>query len=220
MSGASAIGRERLQRGWTRQCPLYGDRTLRAFDVSMWRLGVQQLDLYLMHWPSRLQNCYVETWKAMAELQATGRVRSIGVSNFSARQFDRIIGETGVVPVLNQIELHRRFQWRDMRRFHAPHGIVTQSWSPLGMWKSRNPAVLDPVVRSIAQKHSRIAGQVILRWHLQSGLVRLTRSSQPDRIRENFDALAFSLDDDDVQLIASMDRRDGRLEPDPETAEF
>lgn len=196
------------------------DLTLRAFDASLARLGVDYVDLYLMHWPSRLRGLYVETWRAFVELQAAGRIRSIGVSNFAIPHLERIIGETGVVPVVNQVELHPRFQQRELRSFHAHHGIVTESWSPLGLWKSRQPAIDDPIIREIAAKHGRTPGQVILRWHLQSGLVPLTRSVRPDRIRENFAALDFALDLVDIGRIAEMDRHDGRLGPDPETAEF
>lgn len=196
------------------------DLTLKAFDASLARLGVDYIDLYLMHWPSRTRNRFVETWKTFVELKASGRVRSIGVSNFAIPQLERIIDETGEIPVLNQVELHPRFQQHELRRYHTGHGILTETWSPLGLWRSSSPAIDDPIILAIAAKHGRTPAQVILRWHLQSGLMPLTRSIRPDRIRENFAALDFTLDLVDIGRIGDMDRRDGRLGPDPETAEF
>lgn len=196
------------------------DATLRAFDASLKRLGLDTIDLYLMHWPSQARNLYVETWRALIELKAQGRVRSIGVSNFAIPHLNRIIDRTGVVPAVNQIELHPRFQQRALREFHLRHDIVTESWSPLGLWKSSTPAIDDPAIRAIATKHRCSPAQVILRWHLQSGLAPLTRSVRPARIEENFASLNVALDESDMRRIADMDRPEGRLGPDPETATF
>jgi 2,5-diketo-D-gluconate reductase A len=196
------------------------DQARLAFDASMQRLGVDMLDLYLMHWPSQARDLYVETWRTFADLQKQGRIRSIGVSNFSVAQLQRLIDETGVVPVVNQIELHPRFQQTHLRAFHEHHGIVTESWSPLGVWPNGRSAMDDPIVLSIATKHGRSPAQIVLRWHLQEGLVVLTRSVRPERIRENCQLFDFELDDDDMRQIRSMDNARGRLGPDPETAEF
>ena len=164
--------------------------------------------------PSR--DNYVEAWKALVELKKAGRIRSIGVSNFNAEQIDRIVGETGVVPALNQVELHPRFQQRPLRAACAERGIAVESWSPLG----RGALLDEPTIRRIADKHGRTGAQVIIRWHLQSGLVVIPKSAHPPRIAENFDVFGFVLNDEDMAQIAAMDRPDGRLGPDPMTASF
>ncbi|RRN78389.1 aldo/keto reductase [Pseudoxanthomonas sp. SGD-10] len=197
------------------------DQTLRAFDASLHRLGLDYVDLYLMHWPSRIRNAYVDTWRAMVRLREEGRARAIGVCNFAIPQLQRLIGETGVVPVLNQVELHPYFQQRALRRFHREAGIATQSWSPLGVWKDGPASPLDDqVVRALAAKHGRTPAQVVLRWHLDNGLLVVSKSARPARIEENFRIGDFALDEEDLARMAALDRADGRLGPDPETAEF
>lgn len=197
------------------------DQTLRAFDASLHRLGLDYVDLYLMHWPSRIRNAYVDTWRAMVRLRDEGRARAIGVCNFAIPQLQRLIGETGVVPVLNQVELHPYFQQRALRRFHREAGIATQSWSPLGVWKDGPASPLDDqVVRALAAKHGRTPAQVVLRWHLDNGLLVVSKSARPARIEENFRIGDFALDGEDLARMAALDRADGRLGPDPETAEF
>ncbi|RRN54800.1 aldo/keto reductase [Pseudoxanthomonas sp. SGNA-20] len=197
------------------------DQTLRAFDASLHRLGLDYVDLYLMHWPSRIRNAYVDTWRAMVRLRDEGRARAIGVCNFAIPQLQRLIGETGVVPVLNQVELHPYFQQRALRRFHREAGIATQSWSPLGVWKDGPASPLDDqVVRALAAKHGRTPAQVVLRWHLDNGLLVVSKSARPARIEENFRIGDFALDEEDLARMAALDRADGRLGPDPETAEF
>lgn len=197
------------------------DATLKAFDASLSRLGLDYVDLYLMHWPSRIRNAYVDTWRAMVRLREEGRVRAIGVCNFAIPQLQRLIGETGVVPVLNQVELHPYFQQRALRRFHREAGIATQSWSPLGVWKDGPASPLDDqVVRALAAKHGRTPAQVVLRWHLDNGLLVVSKSARPARIEENFRIGDFALDGEDLARMAALDRADGRLGPDPETAEF
>lgn len=197
------------------------DQTLRAFDASLHRLGLDYVDLYLMHWPSRIRNAYVDTWRAMVRLRDEGRARAIGVCNFAIPQLRRLIGETGVAPVLNQVELHPYFQQRPLRRFHQKAGIATQSWSPLGVWRGGPASPLDDaVVRSVADKHGKTPAQVVLRWHLDNGLLVVSKSARPARIEENFQLWDFALDDDDLGNMAALDRVDGRLGPDPETAEF
>ena len=190
------------------------DSTLRAFDESLRKLRLDFVDLYLIHWPMPKSDLYLDTWRALIKLRQDGRVKSIGVSNFTIPTLRRIIDETGVVPVLNQIELHPRFQQRALRDFHAAHGIVTESWSPLG-----RGAINNEVIRSIASKHGMTPAQVILRWHLQNGLVVIPKSATPSRIRENFDVFRFSLDNDDMTALGKLDDEAGRVGAHPDEVE-
>jgi 2,5-diketo-D-gluconate reductase A len=192
------------------------DAALRAFDDTMRKLGIDQIDLFLIHWPVPSQNKYVEAWKTLVELRKAGRIKSIGVSNFNQDHLERIIGETGVTPVVNQIELHPRFQQRDKRDFHKKHNIHIESWSPLGSGR----LLADPTLQKIAKKHGKSVAQVIIRWHLQEGLVVIPKSVHQERIAGNFDVFDFELDADDMQTIRRMDSRDGRTGPDPATAAF
>ena len=192
------------------------DAALRAFDDTMKKLGIDRIDLFLIHWPVPSQNKYVEAWKTLVELQKAGRIKSVGVSNFNQDHLERIIGETGVTPVVNQIELHPRFQQRDKREFHARHNIHIESWSPLGSGR----LLADPTLEKIAKKHGKSVAQVIIRWHLQEGLVVIPKSINQDRIAGNFDVFGFELDGEDMQTIRGMDSRDGRTGPDPATAAF
>jgi 2,5-diketo-D-gluconate reductase A len=192
------------------------DATLRAFDESMARLKRDRLDLYLIHWPAPRKDLYVETWRAMIRLRDEGRIASIGVSNFTVANLKRIIDETGVVPAVNQIELHPRFQQRTLRDYHASQSIATESWSPLG----RGRMFDDPVIAAIADKHGRSPAQVVIRWHLDSGLIVIPKSVTPARIAENIDVFGFTLDKDDLDRIAKLDDPAGRAGPDPDTASF
>jgi 2,5-diketo-D-gluconate reductase A len=192
------------------------DAALRAFDETMEKLGVEQIDLFLIHWPVPSRDRYVEAWKTLIELKQAGRIKSIGVSNFNRDHLERIIGETGVVPVANQIELHPRFQQRALREFHARHNIHTESWSPLGSGR----LLSDPTIASIAGKHGKSAAQTIIRWHLQQGLIVIPKSVRQDRIAANFDVFAFELDAQDLETIAGMDSATGRDGPNPATAAF
>jgi 2,5-diketo-D-gluconate reductase A len=192
------------------------DAALKAFDHSVQRLGVDYLDLYLIHWPSPRRDLYVDSWRALARLKEEGRVRSIGVSNFGADHLHRIIDETGVTPVLNQIELHPHFQQRALIETHKALGIATQSWSPLGQGKE----LADPVIGAIAARHGRTPAQVIIRWHLDSGLIVIPKSVTPKRIAENFDVFGFTLSAEDMDAIAKLDASDGRIGPDPAVASF
>jgi len=192
------------------------DATARAFDVSLAKLGTGYVDLYLIHWPAPTRGLYVETWKTLVRLKQEGRARSIGVSNFEPEHLEKIIDATGEVPVLNQIELHPHFLQKNLRAFHEKHGIATEAWSPLGQGK----LLSDKVLVGIAQKHGRSTAQVILRWHLQHGIIAIPKSVTPARIRENLDVFDFQLDPSDVAAIDGLDRRDGRIGPDPMTATF
>lgn len=192
----------------------YGyDAALKGFDKSFARLGLDWVDLYLLHWPFPADNLYVETWKALVRLRDEGRVKSIGVSNFNMDHLERVIHDTGVTPSVNQIELHPSFQQIELRAFHAENGIVTTSWSPLG----RGAALDDPVIRRIADKHGRTPAQVILRWHVEQGLIVIPKSVNPERMAENIAIFDFELDEEDGRAIAGLDREDGRIGPDPAT---
>jgi 2,5-diketo-D-gluconate reductase A len=187
-----------------------------ALNESLSRLGLDQVDLYLIHWPKPRQNAYVEAWKALVKLKEEGRVKSVGVSNFTVSHLKRIIDATGVVPSVNQIELHPRFQQKELVAYHTEHGITTESWSPLG----QGTLLENPTLKALAQKHGRTPAQVVIRWHLDRGYIVIPKSATPSRIRENFDVFDFSLDSDDLAKIAALDRQDGRIGPDPETADF
>lgn len=192
------------------------DAALRAFDETMSKLGIEQTDLFLIHWPVPSQDRYVEAWKTLIELRQSGRIKSIGVSNFNQDHLERIIGETGVTPTVNQIELHPRFQQRDKREFHDSHNIRIESWSPLGSGR----LLSDPTLESIARKHGKSVAQTIVRWHLQEGLIVIPKSIHQDRIAANFDVFDFELEAKDLELIRGMDSPDGRTGPNPATAAF
>jgi 2,5-diketo-D-gluconate reductase A len=192
------------------------DLALKSFDDTMQKLGLEQLDMFLIHWPVPSQDKYVEAWKTMIELQQQGRVKSIGVSNFNQDHLQRIIDETGVKPVVDQIELHPSFQQRDKRAFLASQDIHIECYSPLGTGSELKNATLQ----EIGRKHGKSVAQVILRWHLQQGLIVIPKSIHAERMQENFDVFDFDLDDEDMQKIARLDSRDGRQGSDPATADF
>ncbi|MDH2393927.1 aldo/keto reductase [Streptomyces sp. HNM0663] len=187
------------------------DTTLRAFDASLERLGLDHVDLYLIHWPLPSRDLYVDTYRALEKIHADGRARAIGVSNFLPEHLERLIGETSVVPAVNQVELHPQLQQSGLRAFHAEHGIRTEAWSPLGQGRG----LLEvPAIVAVAQKHGRTPAQVVLRWHLQLGNVVIPKSVTPSRIAENIDLFGFELDADDMAVFAALDEG-RRLGPDP-----
>ncbi|WP_133913821.1 aldo/keto reductase [Streptomyces sp. NBC_00582] len=189
------------------------DATLRAFDTSLEKLGLEYVDLYLIHWPLPARDRYVDTYKAFEKLYGDGRVRAIGVSNFPVEQLGRLLDETSVIPAVNQIELHPHLQQHALRAFHAEQGIATEAWSPLGQGKG----LLEvPAIVAIAQKHNRTPAQVVLRWHLQIGNVVIPKSVTPSRIRENIEVFDFSLDTEDLAAISALNE-DRRIGPDPST---
>jgi 2,5-diketo-D-gluconate reductase A len=192
------------------------DEALRAFDASIRRLLRPTLDLYLIHWPRPRVNRYAESWKALVRLQKEGRVRSIGVSNFNRDNLERIIAETGVTPAVNQVELHPRFQQRALRAFHDERGIKTESWSPLG----RGGLLGEAAIVDIAHRHQKTPAQVVIRWHLDSGLIAIPKTVRAERLKENISALDFRLDHDDMRRIEALDSPNGRIGPDPATAAF
>jgi 2,5-diketo-D-gluconate reductase A len=192
------------------------DRTLRALEASLKRLKLDHVDLYLIHWPSPHRDLYVETWSALIKAREEGLTHSIGVSNFEVEHLDRLIEETGITPVLNQIELHPRFQQKRLRHANSERGIRTEAWSPLG----RGKLLGGPAIVRIANKHGRTPAQVIIRWHLDSGLVVIPKSATSRRIKENYDVCGFVLDADDLETIGKLDDANGRIGPNPMTATF
>jgi diketogulonate reductase-like aldo/keto reductase len=189
------------------------DKTLRAFDASMKKLGLEQLDLYLIHWPTPARDLYVETWKAFEKLYADGRVRAVGVSNFQPAHLERILDTGGTVPAVNQVELHPYLQQIEVRAFDAKHEIATEAWSPLA--KGGN-LLSEPAIVALAEKHGRTPAQVVIRWHLQLGNVVIPKSVTPSRIRENIDVFGFTLTNDEVASLSTLDKGE-RTGPDPDT---
>jgi 2,5-diketo-D-gluconate reductase A len=191
------------------------DKTMSAFEASVARLGVDHLDLYLIHWPVPEQNLFVDTFKAFAKLRDDGRVRSIGVSNFEPEHLRVLVDETGIVPSVNQIELHPLLPQEELRELHAQLGIVTEAWSPLG----QGSLLTHPTVTQVAEAHGKTAAQALIRWHMQLGNIVIPKSVNPQRIESNFDVFDFELSERDMTSIASL--ADGtRLGPDPRTFNF
>ncbi|MEV0603313.1 aldo/keto reductase [Streptomyces sp. NPDC050315] len=189
------------------------DSTLRAFDASLAKLGLDYVDLYLIHWPLPARDTYVDTYKAFEKIQADGRAKAIGVSNFQPPHLQRLLNETSVVPAVNQIELHPELQQAETRAFHAEHDIATEAWSPLGQGKG---LLENATIGKLAEKHGKTPAQVVLRWHLQLGNVVIPKSATPSRIKENFDVFGFELDAADMDTLAGLNA-DKRLGPDPAT---
>jgi 2,5-diketo-D-gluconate reductase A len=195
------------------------DETLSAFETSAERLGLDQLggylDLYLIHWPVPAIGNFVDTFRAFASLRDLGRIRSIGVSNFAPEHLNTLIDATGIVPTVNQIELHPLLPQTELREMHAKLGIATEAWSPLGQG-----SLLDnPLITRIAETHGKTPAQVLIRWHLQLGNIVIPKSINPERIASNFDVFHFELSEDDMVSISSLE--DGtRLGPDPRTFNF
>ncbi|MBZ4016037.1 aldo/keto reductase [Streptomyces purpurogeneiscleroticus] len=189
------------------------DSTLRAFDTSLAKLGLDYVDLYLIHWPLPARDTYVDTYKAFEKIQADGRAKAIGVSNFQPPHLQRLLNETSVVPAVNQIELHPELQQAETRAFHAEHDIATEAWSPLGQGKG---LLENATIGKLAEKHGKTPAQVVLRWHLQLGNVVIPKSATPSRIKENFDVFGFELTAEDMETLAGLNA-DKRLGPDPAT---
>lgn len=192
------------------------DDALRAIDVSLEKLGLEYVDLYLIHWPTPMYDQYVEAWKAMEQIYADGKAKAIGVSNFRPAHLRRVIDEGTIVPAINQIELHPNFSQAESRGVHAELGVATEAYSPLGSGKG---LLDDPKLAEIGAKHGRTPAQVVLRWHLQLGNVVIPKSVTPARIKENIDVFGFELDADDIAAIAALDTNT-RVGADPETAAF
>ncbi|WP_424466665.1 aldo/keto reductase [Pseudoclavibacter helvolus] len=190
------------------------DETLAGFDESISRLGLEQLDLLLIHWPLPRLEKYVDTWRALVQLQKDGRVRSIGVSNFTPEHLSKIADATGVTPAVNQVELHPFFPQAELRAFHAEHGIVTEAWSPLG----RGELLEHPVVAEIAAAHEVSPAQAILRWHIELGSVPIPKSRSAERQAKNLDIFDFQLEQAEVDALSALER--GRIwDQDPDVHE-
>lgn len=178
------------------------DATLRAFDASLDRLGLDHVDLYLIHWPTPARDLYQESWRALTRLAAEGRIRAAGVSNFQPAHLQRLLDAGDLVPAVNQIELHPGLQQAELRAFHADHGIATQAWSPL----AQGAVLDDPAITAIAERLHKSPAQVVLRWHLQLGNIVIPKSVTPARISENIDVFDFELTAGDMAAIADLDR--------------
>lgn len=194
------------------------DAALKAIDGSLDRLGLDYVDLYLIHWPLQDMPNLVETWHAMEEIAASGKAKAIGVCNFKAHHMQLILDEGGTVPAVNQIELHPHLPQYVDRAFDADHGILTESWSPLGgtpRGASQNTLLTDPVIASIAAAHGKSPAQVIIRWHLQNGLIVIPKSVHDARIAENIDVFDFALTGSELEQIAALDNGE-RVGSDPD----
>ncbi|KIF00496.1 oxidoreductase [Streptomyces sp. RSD-27] len=188
------------------------DAVLRAFDDSLGRLGLDHVDLYLIHWPRPMRDDFLTIWKTFEEIAASGRARAVGVSNFRPADLERLGAESPLVPAVNQVELHPLFPQAELRALHASLGIATEAWSPLGQGKE----LLElPAVAAVAAKHGRSAAQVVLRWHLRRGTIVIPKSVTPSRIRENLDVFGFELDAEDVAALDALGADGGRIGPDP-----
>jgi diketogulonate reductase-like aldo/keto reductase len=188
------------------------DSTLKAFDASLGKLGTDYVDMYLIHWPTPKRDLYIDTWKAFIRLREEGRIRSIGVSNFQPAHLERLVTETGVVPVVNQIELHPDFAQRDVVAANAKLKIITESWSPLGQGGDllKNEALV-----AIGKKHGKTPAQVVIRWHVQLGHMVIPKSVTPERIKANIDVFDFELSADEMRAIDALDAGN-RMGPHPD----
>ncbi|MGW0817344.1 aldo/keto reductase [Streptomyces viridiviolaceus] len=187
------------------------DATLTAFDASLAKLGLDHVDLYLIHWPTPARDLYRESWKAIEKLVAEGRIRAAGVSNFQPAHLERLIADSELVPAVNQVELHPGLQQSELRAAHARLGIATEAWSPL----AQGAVLGDEAITTIAARYGKSPAQVVLRWHLQLGNVVIPKSVTPARIRENLDVFDFALTEEEMTTIAALDR-DLRTGPHPD----
>ncbi|MEU3316482.1 aldo/keto reductase [Streptomyces sp. NPDC006662] len=194
------------ERRWDR------DAVLRAFDDSLGKLGLDHVDLYLIHWPRPMRDEFLTIWKTFEEIAASGRAKAVGVSNFRREDLERLGTESSLVPAVNQIELHPLFPQAELRELHASLGIATEAWSPLGQGKE----LLElPAVTEVAARHGRSAAQVVLRWHLQRGTIVIPKSVTPSRIRENLDVFGFELDAEELAALDALGAGGRRIGPDP-----
>ncbi|WP_323188196.1 aldo/keto reductase [Streptomyces sp. NBC_00249] len=213
---ASGLPREELfvtTKLWNGPKQRWGrDEVLRAFDDSLDKLGLDHLDLYLIHWPRPMRDDFLGIWKTFEEIAASGRAKAVGVSNFRPQDLERLGAESALVPAVNQIELHPLFPQAELRALHSSLGIATEAWSPLGQGKE---LLTLPAVAAVAAKHGRSAAQVVLRWHLQLGNVVIPKSVTPSRIRENLDVFGFELDAADLAALDALGADGRRIGPDP-----
>ena len=190
------------------------ESTFHAFDASLRRLGLDYVDLYLIHWPVPAKSAYLETWKAFEEIYASGRARAIGVSNFQPWHLQPLLDRHKIVPAVNQVELHPRFQQEQMRAFDRAHGIVTEAWSPL----AQGDILADPMITALSRRYGKTPAQIVLRWHIELGNVVVPKSVTPSRIKENINIFDFALVADDLAALRALDRG-ARTGPDPDGGE-
>lgn len=184
-----------------------------AFEASLERLGLDYVDLYMIHWPVPHAHLFVQAWESLIQLRDEGLVKSIGVCNFDAPLLQELLDQTGVLPVVNQVELHPRFQQASLRQYHTENDIVTEAWSPLAQATLQQ----DPVLKGIAERCGRTPAQVILRWHVQVGNMVIPKTTHPERLKQNSEIFDFELSGADMAAITRLDAADGRLGPDPTT---
>jgi 2,5-diketo-D-gluconate reductase A len=192
------------------------DSALRAMDNSLKKLQVNYVDLFHIHWPTPKQDKYVSTWKALLRLHREGLAKSIGVCNFQIPHLQRLIDETGVVPSVNQIELHPYFQQKELREFHKKHGIITEAWSPL----AKGEVFTDPMIEKISGKYKKSAAQVILRWHFENSIVAIPKTCKFSRMLENLNIFDFTFNPEELAELSKLDKKSGRIGPNPDTADF
>ena len=188
------------------------EATLAAFDVSMKKLGLEYLDLYLIHWPLPSQGKFIDTWKALEKLYKDGRVRAIGVSNFKVHHLEEVIAKGEIVPMVNQVEYHPRFNQRELHDFCKKHGIQLEAWSPL----MQGGLLEEPILVELAKKYNKSTAQIIIRWDIQTGVVTIPKSVKPHRIAENKDVFDFELSEEDMDKISALNQ-DQRMFADPDT---
>ncbi|MEP7204591.1 MAG: aldo/keto reductase [Candidatus Saccharibacteria bacterium] len=193
------------------------DRTLKAFDASLKKLQLDYIDLYLIHWPVPARGLFTETWRAFEELYAQGRVKAIGVSNFKTHHLDELLAMATIKPAVNQVELHPYFPQTELRDYARRHNIAIESWSPIG--GGRSELLEEPLLSKIGQSYNKSPAQVVIRWHLQSGLIVIPKSTHSDRIRENYQVFDFELTQVEMTDIDSL-RTDVRVGFDPDSANF
>jgi diketogulonate reductase-like aldo/keto reductase len=191
------------------------ESALRAFDESLARLGLEYVDLYLIHWPVPAKGSYIDTWRALERLYAEGRARAIGVSNFQPWHLRPLLDETDIVPAVNQVELHPQLQQDELRKVNQSHGIVTEAWSPL----AKGGILAHPVLTSLAGKYEKTPAQIVLRWHVELGNVVIPKSATTSRIKENIDVFDFTLADEDLDAIRALESGT-RTGPDPDSDAF
>jgi 2,5-diketo-D-gluconate reductase A len=207
---ASGIVREELFVTTKLNAEWHGRREARdAFEVSAERFGVDHIDLFLIHWPNPWRDRYVDAFQGLVDLMEAGLVRALGLSNFKPAHTQRVIDATGVVPDVNQIELNPRVTRQSVRAFHAEHGIVTESWSPIG---KGSDLLAEPAITAVAARHGRTPAQVVLRWHIELGLVPVPKSSNRERLAQNLAVFDFSLTPEEVGAISALDRGESAAE--------